>query len=210
MISLFITLGLGFILGVKHAFEADHVLAVSTIVSEQKNSLKAALVGVFWGLGHTTTLFIMGIIILLLKLSIPEKLALSFELFVGIMLVILGFRTVKNFRPKLHAHGEHEDIKSRKHSTSYLIGMVHGLAGSGALVLLVLSTISSFSQGVYYILFFGLGSTLGMTMMSFLIGLPFSFSASRFPSIEKKLQLLAGILSIGFGMFIIYQITLIY
>ncbi|MDP3732955.1 MAG: sulfite exporter TauE/SafE family protein [Candidatus Daviesbacteria bacterium] len=215
----FFTLILGFVLGIKHAFEPDHMIAVSTIVVEQKNPLKAALVGTFWGLGHTTALLLTGILVLLLKLSIPEKLSLTFELFVGVMLVILGIRALHQSRLTFHAHQHgHEDlthqhlhlhgakVTHRKHHTSFFIGTIHGLAGSGALMLLVLSTIPSLTQGLYYILLFGLGSTLGMTVMSFLIGLPFIFSASKFPQMEKYLRIFAGTLSILFGLFWIYEL----
>lgn len=200
MPSLFFTLILGFILGIKHAFEPDHVIAISTIVTDQKNPLKAALVGTFWGLGHTTTLFITGVLVLLLKLSIPEKVSLTFEFFVGVMLIILGARAIQRGKVILHTH------KHEKHHTSFLIGTVHGLAGSGALMLLVLTTIPSLSQGLYYILLFGLGSVVGMSAMSFLLGLPFLFSTAKFPQIEKYLRLVAGTLSIFFGLFWIYQI----
>lgn len=197
MPSIFFTLVLGLILGIKHAFEPDHIIAVSTIVVGQKNPFKSALVGTFWGLGHTTSLFITGILVLLLKLSIPQNLSSFFELFVGIMLVILGVRAIRQKRLTLNSH--------RKHHTSFLIGTVHGLAGSGALMLLVLSTIPSLSQGLYYILLFGVGSTLGMSTMSFLVGLPFIFSASKFPELEKYLRLIAGTLSILFGLFWMYE-----
>lgn len=191
MPSLLFTLILGFMLGIKHAFEADHVIAVSTIVSEQRNPFKAALIGTFWGLGHTTTLFIIGIIVLLLKLSIPEKLSLLLEGLVGIMLIILGIRVIiKN--NLLHTH---------KHHVSFLVGLIHGVAGSGVLMLLVLSTISSLLEGLYYILLFGLGSVLGMSTMSFIIGVPFLYSASKFPKLEKYLRFGAGVLSILFGCF---------
>ncbi|TSC86720.1 MAG: Urease accessory protein ureH [Microgenomates group bacterium Gr01-1014_7] len=204
MPSVFFTLILGFILGIKHAFEPDHLIAVSTIVVDQKNPLKAALVGTFWGLGHTTTLFITGVLVLLLKLSIPERVSLTFEFFAGVMLIILGARAIQRGRVILNFH--QEKPTHRKHHVSFFIGTVHGLAGTGAVMLLVLSTIPSLMQGLYYILLFGLGSTLGMTAMSFLLGLPFHF-AGKFPKTESYLRLLAGILSIIFGIFIIYKIT---
>lgn len=200
--SLF-TFVLGFILGLKHAFEPDHMIAVSTIVLEQKNPLKAALVGTFWGIGHTTTLFITGIALLPLKLAIPQNLSLSFEFLVGVMLTILGFRTIHR-----HTHFHESKPAHRKHHTSLVIGGLHGLAGSGALMLLVLSTIPSLIEGLYYILLFGAGSILGMTAMSFLVGLPFLYSAGRFPQIEKILRLIAGFLSILFGLFVIYQMAI--
>lgn len=222
MSTLLFTLFLGFILGIKHAFEADHVIAVSTIVSQQKNPFKASLVGTFWGIGHTTTLFIIGIIVLLLKISIPQKLSVSLEGLVGVMLVILGIRALRKARILLHTHkhehGEiihehlHEEVKSaHRHHVSFFVGFVHGVAGSGVLMLLVLSTIHTLLEGVYYILLFGLGSTFGMSAMSFLIGLPFSYlskpsSSNKFPKVEMYLRIIAGILSIGFGLFTIQAV----
>lgn len=218
MSSEFFPLVIGFILGIKHAFEPDHLIAVSNIVIDQKNPLKAALVGTFWGLGHTSTLLLTGILVLLLKLSIPEKLSISFEILVGIMLIILGVRTLMKTRSILHTHKHshddlnhqhlhfHEQSTHRKHHTSFLIGSVHGLAGSGALMLLVLATIPTLSQGLYYILLFGLGSISGMTIMSFLLGLPFIFSVNKFPKMEKYMRIFAGTLSILFGLYWIYQI----
>lgn len=194
MPSLIITLFVGFILGIKHAFEADHVLAVSTIVSERKNPFKAAIVGAFWGIGHTTTLFIIGIIILFLRVSIPERLNSSLEILVGIMLIILGLRVFKRDKSLLQYH---------KHHVPFFVGIIHGLAGSGVLMLLILSTITNFLEGMYYILFFGIGSILGMTIMSFVIGIPFSYSSSKFPKLEKYLRFLSGALSIIFGFFYI-------
>ena len=222
MPSIFYTLILGFILGIKHAFEPDHVVAISTIATEQKNLFKSALIGTFWGLGHTTTLLITGFLVLLLKLSIPEKLSQGFEFLVGMMLIILGVRAIQKGRIILHTHRHEHEEKShqhmhfhedkpahRKHHISFLIGTVHGLAGTGTLMLLVLSTVPSLTQGLYYILLFGLGSTLGMSAMSFLVGLPFLFSAGQFPQMEKYLRLLAGILSILFGLFWIYEVGII-
>lgn len=208
---------LGFILGIKHAFEADHVIAVSTIVTQQKNPFKAALVGAFWGIGHTTTLLITGIIILFLKLSIPLKVSMLLEMGVGIMLIFLGFRAIKKSKLVFHTHrhqheGEvHEHLhqegaKSHKHHVPFVIGLIHGLAGSGALMLLVLSTVSSVAEGLYYTLLFGVGSILGMSLMSFVIGIPVFFSANKFPEIEKYLRFAAGVLSIWFGIFLIYEL----
>jgi len=220
MPSVFFTLILGFVLGIKHAFEPDHLIAVSTIVVGQKNPFKSALVGTFWGLGHTTTLLLTGVLVLLLKLSIPPSLSLTFELLVGVMLIILGVRVIVRTRSILHTHQhQHDDLNHqhlhfheaksthRKHHTSFLIGTVHGLAGSGALMLLVLSTIPSLISGIYYILLFGLGSVAGMTIMSFLLGLPFLFSAAKFPEVEKYLRFFAGALSILFGLFWIMLLT---
>lgn len=211
-----VTLFLGFILGLQHAFEADHMIAVSTMVTEQKNPFKAALVGTFWGIGHTTTLFIAGIIVLLLKITIPEKIALALEFCVGIMLVGLGAYTLYKARTSIHSHEHaHEDTHHEHphkigsihhHHKSFLIGTVHGLAGSGALMVLVLATVQSVIEGLYYILIFGIGSIAGMTIMSMIIGLPFIYSTKKFPNMERTLRFIAGVLSIGFGMFVMYEI----
>lgn len=199
MPDLLFTLALGFILGIKHSFEPDHVIAVSTIVSEQKNPFKAMLIGTFWGFGHTFTLLIIGIAVLLLKLSIPEKLTLFMEGLVGIMLVILGIRVMVKGK-QFHIH---------KHHVSFLAGIIHGIAGSGVLMLLVLSTIPTFIEGLFYILIFGLGSTLGMSVMSFIIGIPFSYSFAGFPQLEKNLRFTAAVLSILFGLFVIFTSGLV-
>ena len=218
----FLTLLLGFLLGVEHAFEADHMVAVSTMVTQHQNPLKAALVGTFWGVGHTTTLFIVGIIVLLLKIQIPTKFSFTLEMLVGFMLVFLGIRVLRqrNDSPHTHQHKHddqthihahyHESHKHwHKHYHSFLIGLIHGLAGSGTLMILVLSTIRDIIQGIYYILLFGIGSIIGMTIISFAVGIPFILSTKRFPAIEKYLRTIAGILSIGFGISIIYEIGII-
>jgi len=225
--TLFATLLLGFALGIMHALDADHVVAVSTIVSQYRNPFRATLAGVFWGIGHTTTLLLVGIAVIGFKLVIPEQLALSMEFLVGIVLVILGFQTLWQFLPKkkhahIHDHGHemhthehaHSPIKGeenvqhhalRQHK-SLLIGMLHGLAGSAALMLLVLSTIQSAWEGVVYILIFGVGSILGMMIISTLIGLPFTLSSGRFSSINHIIKFAAGTLSVALGIFVMFNI----
>ena len=211
----FVTFGFGLLLGIKHAFEADHLIAVSTIVSEQKKPSRAALIGTYWGIGHTTTLFIVGLVALLLKISIPERISLILELLVGIMLIILGIRAVFKRTLSYHSHVHHHEgmehthvhsSHSHRHSRSFVIGAIHGLAGSGALMILVLSTIRSLFEGVLYILLFGLGSVISMSILSFIIGLPFIYSTRKFEHLDKFLRLIAGVLSIFFGIFMIYEI----
>jgi high-affinity nickel permease len=208
-----LTLLFGLILGIQHAFEADHMAAVTAMTVEQKNPLKASLVGTFWGIGHTTTLFVMGMLVLLFRITIPERIGLGLEFIVGCMLVFLGVRTLLKSRvtahDKAHSPMHTHERATNHHRRSFLVGTVHGLAGSGAVTLLVLSTISDTLQGLYYILLFGIGSILGMTIMSLLVGLPFFLSASRFPQTEKYLKITAGILSIFFGLNLMYQIGFI-
>lgn len=198
MPSLLFTLFLGLILGIKHAFEADHVIAVSTIASEQKNPFKTILIGILWGVGHTATLLVVGIFVLLLKITIPQSLNILLEGVVGVMLIVLGIKVFKN--------------DSSNHFPNYkipiLVGFVHGVAGSGVITLLVLATMQSVLEGLYYILIFGIGSILGMTIMSFIIGLPFLYSKKKLPQLENSLRRGAAILSIIFGLFVIYKVIL--
>lgn len=210
---------LGLVLGLKHAFDADHISAVSTLVSQTKSLKKSSLLGVFWGVGHTTTLLIAGFLIIFFKLAIPERVSISFELFIGIILIFLGlnvFYKIKKEKAHFHAHahegGEHIHLhchlKAPTHNhthSSFILGMIHGLAGSAALMLFVLATIPSLVQGLFYILIFGIGSTLGMLAVSSLIGMPFLF-IKRFPAIDRVVKLTAGALSIAIGTSMIYEI----
>ncbi|MCI0865042.1 MAG: urease accessory protein UreH [Chloroflexi bacterium] len=232
-LGLFAALALGIILGIRHSLDPDHVVAVSTIVSEYRNPLRSFWVGISWGLGHTTTLLIIGVVIIALRLTIPDRMALLFEFFVGIMLVALGAQVIYSFRRKKvhqHAHGHQEAAHEHFHShaqspehrpehheahgigkpflrkKSYLVGTVHGVAGSAALTLLVLASIESPLAGLGYILLFGLGSVLSMGVMTILIGLPFVISAGRLPNLNRAIQFGVGTLSIIFGGFLMYQI----
>ena len=232
-LGLLAALVLGILLGSKHSLDPDHVVAVSTIVSEYKNPLRSFWVGISWGLGHTTTLLIIGIVIIALRLTIPERVALLFEFAVGVMLVGLGIQVIYSFRKKKvhqHAHGHEEEAHHHFHShskspehvpehhdthgigkpflrrKSYVIGLVHGMAGSAALTLLVLASIESPIAGLVYILLFGLGSVLSMGIMTVIIGLPFVMSAGRLPNLNRTIQFAVGSLSILFGGFLMYQI----
>lgn len=215
MSSAAATILFGAILGIRHAFEADHLIAVSNMVAMNKNPWKAAVIGAFWGIGHTTTLFIIGLIVLLLNITIPVKISSLFETLVGFMLVFLGIQSVIKGRTHIHSHEhahdgvEHSHLHvshDHLHRKSFLVGTVHGLAGSGALMLLVLTTIQSTLQGIVYILLFGIGSILGMTLMSVLVGLPLIFSVRRFEKLEKIIRLLAGTIGILYGIFIIAKL----
>lgn len=210
----FYTLGFGLLLGIKHAFEADHLIAVSTMLTEKKSPQRAALIGTFWGIGHTTTLFMVGLSVLLLRLSIPQAIAERLEIIVGVMLIILGTQAIRKkvvSHEHEHTHGSithshlHKDHR-HQHKKSFFIGMVHGLAGSGGLMVLVLSLINSVWQGILYILLFGLGSTISMTFMSLVIGLPLSKSLTVFNKTERYIRLIAGTISILFGTSIIYSL----
>ncbi len=212
-------LALGFVLGLKHALDADHVVAVSTIVSQVKSVRKSSLFGAIWGVGHTTTLLLVGLLILILKIAIPERVASSFEFLVGIVLVVLGIDVLRKVaRDKIHFHKHqhggvvhahlHSHAKSFLHShvhKSFLVGVVHGLAGSAALMLLVLTTIKSVFLGVLYILIFGVGSILGMLVIGGIISLPFFFTAKS-DRMNSTVKILAGAISILLGITIMYKI----
>ncbi len=221
-------LGLGFFIGLKHAVEGDHLAAVSTIVAERKSVWSSAIVGGLWGLGHTISLVLAGVAVLLLDFKISEQSERILEFGVGVMLLLLGLNVVRKIikggkvHIHKHDHGKHghvhphihlpesDDAPKTHHGMTFsprsiLIGMVHGLAGSAALMLIVIPTIESKSLGLLYILIFGIGSIGGMIIMSFLVGLPFHLTASRFNRMNALLQGTAGIVSIAFGLIIIYE-----
>lgn len=211
-------LGLGFFLGIQHALDADHVVAVSTIVSETKSLKRSSWMGLVWGMGHTVTLVLLGAVLLFFRLSVSPSLAQLLEALVGVMLVFLGGRVIWNIgQGRLHRH-EHEH-EGKKHAhwhshalsphhqhlhRSFLVGMLHGLAGSAALTLLLVTTVGSFWQGMLFLTVFGLGSAGGMLVMSSLIALPFLlFERSAF--LHKMLQGATGLVSIGLGIGIIFS-----
>ena len=225
-LSMIALLGLGFLLGLKHAVEADHLAAVSTIVAERKSIIGSAIVGGFWGVGHTFTLLIIGALVIFFKFSISESLEAKLEAGVGVMLVVLGLNTLRKLlkKEKIHIHSHEHDGHKHTHvhthenekteethhfikfsPRSVLVGMVHGVAGSAALMLLIVPTIKSSALAIIYILIFGLGSIGGMMLMSLLIGLPIHFTAQRFTILNKGILALAGVFSFGLGVFIIYE-----
>ena len=235
-------LGLGFVFGLKHATEVDHVVAVSTIVSEHRNLFRSALVGGLWGLGHTSSLVFVGVLVLVFRVAILTNVTIWLEFGVALMIITLGaLAVVRVFRKRpdvhlhrhshdgqshvhvhFHEHGTEHDTPahqatSENHSTHthavsqiglkpLLVGAMHGLAGSAALTLLVLTQIRSVSLGLLYLAVFGIGSTLGMLLMSGLIGLPFALSARRLSRFNYGLQTATGGLSIAFGFWYAYEI----
>lgn len=223
----FSLLGFGFLLGVKHAFEADHIAAVSTIVSKHKSIKKSSLTGILWGFGHTISLLAVGLIVLLLKIKIPEKIALSFEFIVAVMLVILGFNvliTINKNKIHLHKHehGKEQHIHFHSHkltkqhqhehfslNKSLFIGLVHGLAGSAALSLLVLAAINSILLGLFYILIFGIGTIIGMAFITSMISLPFALISGKLEKTQTFLMISAGFTSTILGFILMYDIGIV-
>jgi hypothetical protein len=232
--SAFGVLGLGLVYGLKHATEVDHIVAVSTIVSEHRKLSHAAWVGGLWGAGHTISLAVVGCLVLAMRVVIPERLAGFLELSVALMIIFLGISaTAKAFgkRGDFHVHEHtHDDVahvhvhfhepgtqhagpvKSHSHAIRQvgfkpvLVGAVHGLAGSAALTLLVLTQIRSMTLGLLYLGMFGLGSIAGMLVMSGVVGLPFVLSARRLTRVHYNLQMTAGGLSVCFGLWYAYEI----
>jgi sulfite exporter TauE/SafE len=224
-ISIFTILAMGFVLGIKHAIEPDHVIAVSTIASQSKKLYRSTLAGVFWGIGHTSTLFLTGIILILMKGEIPEKWAMSLEFLVGIMLVYLGLSTILSFKnihvhqheqngiehTQYHSHlhkGDHKHNHSQNNVSyikSMLIGFVHGLAGSGAMVLLTMSTVNSVWEAIFFILIFGVGTVIGMLFFTTIIGIPFVYSAKKV-NLNKTLTRITGVISTVFGIYYMYNL----
>jgi ABC-type nickel/cobalt efflux system permease component RcnA len=220
-------LGFGFVLGLKHALDSDHLIAVSTIVSERRGFWNSSLVGAVWGLGHTASLIAVGLLVVAFHVAIPDRLATVMELAVAVMLVALGVKVLwkiargGKFHVHVHQHDErlhvhphlheapvrHEHAAAHDHAVRkpFVVGMVHGLAGSASLMLVVLATIPSRPLALLYIAIFGLGSVGGMLTMSTLIGLPFALAA-RHDRLNQFVRLGAGLLSVLFGLFYAWQV----
>lgn len=226
---------LGLVTGLRHSMEADHVAAVSTIVATsngRKKFRRAPVLGLMWGLGHTATLFVAGLIVLLLAISIPEKVSGTLEFGVGLMLLFLGATALTGFnagkflrgiigRDQKHAHEhlhsdlgmvhshEHDHDSDHRHGhKSLLVGMIHGMAGSGALMLVVLSTISSVPLGLAYIAIFGAGSIASMAAMSALIGLPFA-RAGNYKKANLVLRYASAIVTLAIGAGLVYELGVV-
>jgi len=265
MITFFSILAVGFFLGMRHATDPDHVIAVTTIVSNQHNSMRAALIGAFWGVGHTLTILLVGTAIILFNIVIPVRLGLSMELSVAVMLIVLGLINIAAFlRPiaissiqeqndketspgavahsytHSHAHSHAGIVHSHPHTHSpdidapapeqrslpqldrafekvaayrylrpLIVGIVHGLAGSAAVALLVLATIRDPRSAIAYLLVFGVGTIAGMMLITVGIASTFKLVANRQQNLSRTLAMASGVLSIVFGVFVAYQICIV-
>ncbi len=222
-------LGLGFVLGLRHALDVDHLAAVSTLVSQRQGLWRSSLIGALWGLGHTAALLGAGVLVIALHAQIPPAVAHALELGVAAMLVGLGVNLLwtlwrggtVHLHP--HAHGGHRHVHAHRHDAGaapsgahhhgvrsarrpFLVGVVHGLAGSAALMLAVLATIPSPTVAFAYILVFGAGSVGGMVLMSTIIGLPLAMAADRFARTELALRAVAGAGSVAVGLLLAWDI----
>jgi hypothetical protein len=256
MIGFLSSLAVGFFLGMRHATDPDHVIAVTTIVSNQRNNMRAALIGAFWGVGHTVTIFVVGAGIILFNLVIPVRVGLSMELSVAVMLVILGLVNVAGFlrsmpAGSIRAHDEVELIHSHAHSHGgyvhshphvhlpeshahapdhapldwmdrafggsglyqylrpFVVGVVHGLAGSAAVALLVLTTIRNVHWAIAYLLIFGVGTIAGMMLITMSLASAFTLVGKGRQKFSRRLAFASGLLSLGFGLFVAYQICFV-
>ncbi|HWW14403.1 MAG TPA: high-affinity nickel-transport family protein [Candidatus Dormibacteraeota bacterium] len=250
MIGLLSILAVGFFLGMRHATDPDHVIAVTTIVSNQRSGMRAALIGAFWGLGHTLTIFVVGVGIILFNLVIPVRLGLSMEFSVAVMLMILGVWNVAGFLRSMpvdaththddesvvhshtHSHGDFTHMHTHSHAPDemtqawtdrvvgtsalyqylrpFVIGVVHGLAGSAAVALLVLATIRNVHWAIAYLLIFGVGTIAGMMLITMSLASAFRMVVKSRQKFSRQLALASGLLSLGFGLFVAYQICVVY
>jgi high-affinity nickel-transport protein len=239
MISFLGILILGFFLGMRHATDPDHVVAVMTIVTKQRGVAKAGVIGALWGMGHTLTIFLVGTAIILFKVSIPPRLGLSMEFAVGLMLILLGVLNLTGvlrwlqlrFTPSLVMSQDHHAVENTptvvappgnpdgnwldRHLREMglynalrplVIGTVHGLAGSAAVAILVMTTIADPWWAIAYLLLFGLGTVAGMAAMTTAMAYPIVYTGRKMFRWNQALAVGSGVLSVAFGMFISFQI----
>jgi high-affinity nickel-transport protein len=247
---------LGFFLGMRHATDADHVVAIATIVSRERSMVGSALIGAAWGVGHTMTVMAVGAAIIVFGVVIPPRLGLSMEFAVGIMLVVLGILTLTgmsrtigvahahgvpggkplDLQEHLHAHGDYvhqhlhgygpgEHGHAEEHTPlarldrsglgriafyewlrPFVVGLVHGLAGSAAAALMVLSIIREPAAALGYLLLFGFGTIVGMMLITLILSAPFAFTAVNLPKFNWRLRVASGLISFVFGVVLIYGI----
>jgi ABC-type nickel/cobalt efflux system permease component RcnA len=255
MSSLFAILSLGFVLGMRHATDPDHVVAVTTIVSNQRSMRRAAAIGAVWGVGHTLTILLVGGAIILFKWVIPPRVGLGMELAVAVMLIVLGLanlggtlrwlagerqllRDAESVHSHAHNHGDYVHTHPHGHAPErhphaddatplarldarlgvlppyrlvrpLIVGIVHGLAGSAAVALLVLTAIRTPSASILYLLIFGIGTIAGMSLITAAVGIPFAYASPRFAGFQRHLRLTAGLISLGFGLVVAYQIGIV-
>jgi high-affinity nickel permease len=223
-VSLVTALGLGLTLGLRHALDADHVAAVSTLVARERGLARSALLGAFWGAGHTLALLGAGIAVVAFKLTITPGVEAALERAVGLVLAVLGGHVLLRALGGLlvhgpeHTHGGVTHCHAHGHLGSpdaahlhlvrlggrpFLVGLLHGLAGSAALTLLVLGTIPSPIGALVYILVFGVGSTAGMLLLSGLVGLPVALAAPGAHRLQAAIQVVAGAGSAGLGIWML-------
>jgi ABC-type nickel/cobalt efflux system permease component RcnA len=226
--NLLTFLSVGFLLGLRHALDADHLAAVSTVLAERPSMRASGLVGFWWGVGHTLTLMLVGAVVLVSGVHIPEPFALLAESGVGLLLVVLGgtlalklfrerwhlHRHVHDGEPHVHLHSHHrrEDHAhphwARQSLRPLLIGMAHGVAGSAALMLVIVSNTSGIGQGLLYIAVFGFGSIAGMLVIGLTLSVPVIYSRVLGQQAFFAVQGVASLGSVGLGLWMLYRLIL--
>lgn len=225
--SFLTLLSFGFLLGLRHALDADHLAAVSTVLAERPSLRASGAVGLWWGIGHTLTLLIVGSIVLAWGLRIPERFEFIAEFGVGVLLILLGGTlALKLYRERWHVHSHHHDGERHVHLHSHqmqvdhrhrhwtidlirplCIGMAHGLAGSAALMLIILSTTQELGPGLLSIAVFGIGSIVGMMAIGLTISLPLVCSLTISRRIFVGLQGFASVASVCVGVWLLVKLT---
>ena len=216
---------LGFFLGMRHATDADHVVAVTTIVSRARTLRAAAPIGAIWGLGHTATVLLVGGAIIVFDVVVPPRLGLAMELSVGVMLIVLGGLNLavlaRHARaPDTGHEAEHAAVArldrrlgrfgAYRLARPLVVGVVHGLAGSAAIALLILGTIRDPHWALGYLVVFGAGTIAGMLLITTALAVPFAYAARRFERLHRGLGVASGFLSLAFGVFLVYQIGFVH
>ncbi len=221
----------GFLVGMQHAMEADHVAAIASLSTHSRSVTETARLGAAWGMGHAITLFLFGGFVLTMDMLVPQRFAQGLELAVGFMLVLLGADVIRSLiRERIHFHSHTHGSKTHFHAHShqtakahaddphhhehhstfplrpFFVGIMHGLAGSAALIILALNSVSSIAQGILYITLFGVGSILGMTLLAVVISLPLRYSARFFSWTHNGLKATLGIVTIGLGCMLIFEL----
>lgn len=193
------------VIGFGHAFEADHLLAVSSIVTQRRNWRQAALDGIWWGLGHSSTILLVGLLLIGGRVSFEIEVFNWLEAMVGVMLMLLGaWRLQRAWIERRGTLGE--ETQAQKAHMAYGVGLVHGLAGSGAIVLLVMGGLSSAVESFAFLLIFGIGSVMGMWVAASIFSLPFSKRLNATRWLQWGLGVLSSVLCIGYGMWIICEL----
>jgi high-affinity nickel-transport protein len=207
---------MGFLLGVRHATDPDHVVAVAAIVSRER-SLRAALpIGVVWGVGHTATILLLGVGIILFGLVVPPRVGLGMELAVAVMLIGIGAASLRATRaPATHAHPhahEHERASTgaARLVRPLVVGVVHGLAGSAAAALLVLGAVHDPRWAVAYLVVFGVGTVAGMLAITAALASPLALGVARSARLHRGVTVAAAMISVLFGAFLVYEITVVH
>lgn len=221
-------LSLGFLLGLRHALDSDHLAAVSTVLAERPSLLASGAVGFWWGVGHTLTLLLVGLVVLAWGIRIPDGFELLAESGVAILLIVLGVSlALKLYRERWHVHSHHHDGEPHIHFHSHqgqanhrhqhwmvqsirplCIGMAHGLAGSAALMLMILATTRETSVGLLSILVFGVGSIIGMMVIGLTISVPVIYSRSISRRLFMAVQGVASVASVSLGMWMLVKLAL--